>query len=261
MLGAHIDMEGLSEDMNDDESNDRLNFDDHPEFSHLPPQDPRRKTRRDVLRYINEFREKQSQHELYIDLIGNKVGNAYAEYLLDNRPDNDELKKIMEKNLFVGDEVECLVGEAYLDFDSSNDDKEIPECFKDAHGLLFELEEESKIILSDKYTHVAIGLAFNKEQVKIVELYFRKSIVVHRIAGTQDEGVEIQGQMLRNADKKYDVGVYALRIAALKNIKKDVVITGPPGIEFDDSSKRFTVVFPGPLDVFYSDEEKILELY
>lgn len=254
-------MEEISDDLNDEDSNEELNFSNHPEFAHLPPLDPRRKTRRDVLKSINDLREKDNKGELAVDLMGNKVGNTYAEYLLDNRPDSEELKRIMENHMFVGEEVECLVGEAYLDLDASNDEKEIPECFMDAHGLLFELEEELKIILSDKYSHVAVGLAFNKEQVKIVELFFRKSIAILQVAGTEDEGVEIQGQMIRNSDKKYDVGVYAVRIASLKNLKKDIVITGPPGIQFDESTKKFKVNFPGPLDVFYSDDEKLLEFY
>jgi len=154
-----------------------------------------------------------------------------------------------------------LIGEAYLDFDASNDDKEIPECYMDAHGLLFELHDDLQIILGEKYSHVAIGLAFNKEQVKIVELYFRKSIVVHQIEATEDEGIMIQGQMLRNAEKKYDVGVYAIRIVSPKNLKKDIVITGPSGIQFDQNTKKFTAKFKGPLDVLYSEDEKILELY
>jgi hypothetical protein len=251
----------MSDNMGDNESNEELNFANNPEFSHLPPLDPRRKTRRDILRSINELREKDSKLELNVDLTGNTVGNAYAEYLLDNRPNSEELKKIIEKHMFVGEEIECLIGEAYLDFDASNDEKEIPECFMDAHGLLFELEVEQKIITDAKYNHVAVGLAFNKEQVKVVELYFRKSIVIHQIAGTEDEGVEIQGQMLRNADSKYDVGVYAVRIASLKNLKKDIAITGPPGIQFDDATKKFIVTFPGPVDVFYGEDLKIIEMY
>ena len=71
----------------------------------------------------------------------------------------------------------------------------------DAHGLLFELQNELNVILSPKYSHIAIGLAYNKRQVKIVELYFRKSITVHNLSGAEDERVEIQGQMLPNEEK------------------------------------------------------------
>ena len=86
----------MSDNMGDNESNEELNFANNPEFSHLPPLDPRRKTRRDILRSINELREKDSKLELNVDLTGNTVGNAYAEYLLDNRPNSEELKKIIE---------------------------------------------------------------------------------------------------------------------------------------------------------------------
>jgi len=40
----------------------------------------------------------------------------------------------------------------------------------DAHGLLFELEHELNILLDPKFTHIAIGLAFTQNQVKVVEI-------------------------------------------------------------------------------------------
>lgn len=131
----------------------------------------------------------------------------------------------------------------------------------DAHGLLFELSKELNIILDAKYSHIAIGLAFNKQQVKIVEMYFKRSICINQLSGTSDEGVEVQGQLIPNEEKKYDMGLYAVRIASVKNLKKDLVLTGPVGIKFDASTQKFTVTFPGPLDVFYSDDEKIMEFY
>lgn len=244
-----------------DESETGLNFAANPEFAHFPPLDQWRKSRRDILNSINSIRQKDQKKELFIDLLGNKAANDYAEYLLDNRANPDELKNIIEKNLFVAKDVECLIGEAFLDMDASNDDKEIPECYMDAHGLLFELQDELNVILDGKYSHIAIGLAFDKRQVKVVELFFRKSITVPQLNGTESEGVEVQGMMLPNEEKKYDFGVYAVRIASLKNLKKDVALIGPPGIVFDQSTQKFTVTFPGPIDAFYSDDEKILELY
>ena len=259
--GMHQEMSEMHDDGIADESVDGLNFASNPEFAHLPPLDQWRKSRRDILKSINDLREKDHKKELFVDLLGNKAANEYAEFLLDNRQNSDELKKIMEQNLFVAKDAECLIGEAFLDLDASNDDKEIPECYMDAHGLLFELQDELNVILSSKYSHIAIGLAYDKRQVKIVELYFRKSINIYQLSGTEDEGVEVQGQMLPNEEKKYDFGVYAVRIASLKNLKKDVVIVGPPGIKFDQNTQKFSVTFPGPIDAFYSDDEKILEMY
>ena len=257
----HQEVSEMQEDRIGDESEEGLNFASNPEFAHLPPLDQWRKSRRDIVKSINDFREKDQKKELFVDLVGNKAANEYAEFLLDNRQSSDELKRIMEQHLFVAKDADCLIGEAFLDLDASNDDKEIPECYMDAHGLLFELQDELNVILSSKYTHIAIGLAYDKRQVKIVELFFRKSITVYQLSGTEDEGVELHGQMIPNEEKNYDFGVYAVRIAALKNLKKDVVIVGPPGINFDQNTQKFTVTFPGPLDAFYSDDEKILELY
>lgn len=49
----------------------------------------------------------------------------------------------------------------------------------DAHGLLLELEHESGVLADAKNTHIGIGFAFNKEQVKVVEIVSEKPIMVN----------------------------------------------------------------------------------
>jgi len=63
----------------------------------------------------------------------------------------------------------------------------------DAHGLLFELEHELNILLDPKFTHIAIGLAFTQNQVKVVEIVSWKEIRVQTLSATADEGVEVKG--------------------------------------------------------------------
>jgi hypothetical protein len=59
-----------------------------------------------------------------------------------------------------------------------------------------------------------------------------------------------------------DSGLYAARIAVIKNMKKDIKVVGPPNIQFDKNTKSFIINIEGPVEnVFYSDEAKILEIY
>lgn len=69
------------------------------------------------------------------------------------------------------------MGEAFYDTETG-DEEELQDVFMDAHGLLFELEMELTELLDPKYTHIAIGLAFTQNQVKVVEILSRKEIRV-----------------------------------------------------------------------------------
>ena len=58
------------------------------------------------------------------------------------------------------------------------------------------------------------------------------------------------------------VGLYAARIASLRNLKKDIKVVGPPNIQYDKSTRSFIINIDGPLEnVFYSDDPKVLEIY
>lgn len=59
-----------------------------------------------------------------------------------------------------------------------------------------------------------------------------------------------------------DVGIYAARVSAVKNQKKDIKLVGPPNIQFDKHTKNFIISINGPVEnLFYSDDVKILEIY
>lgn len=74
---------------------------------------------------------------------------------------------------------------------------------------------------------------------------------------SEDGGIDVRGMML-NAD----VGIYAARVMASKNAKKDLKLVGPPNIQFDKNSKAFIISIEGPVDnLFYSDDPKMLEIY
>jgi len=85
-----------------------------------------------------------------------------------------------------------IVGEAFYDADTG-DEEELMDVFMDAHGLLFELEHELNILLKDSFNHIAIGLAFTNNQVKVVEILTRRELRVVSLSATSDEGVEVKG--------------------------------------------------------------------
>jgi len=51
----------------------------------------------------------------------------------------------------------------------------------DAHGLLLELEQELGMLVNQEYTHIGIGFAFDKTQVKVVELLSTKPIMINQV--------------------------------------------------------------------------------
>lgn len=114
-------------------------------------------------------REKDAPKVLPVtpDHIMQWVANEYAEHLLHNNNDPAILTEFINKYEAVGGadthakDYKCIFGEAYYDTETG-DEEELQDVFMDAHGLLFELEEELNILLDSKYTHIAIGLAFTQ---------------------------------------------------------------------------------------------------
>lgn len=74
----------------DDGADESLNFDENPEFAHLPPLDKRRKIRREIVKTINDVREAYQAPSIYVDSFANKAATEYAEWLLQNADSNDK---------------------------------------------------------------------------------------------------------------------------------------------------------------------------
>lgn len=75
--------------MNQDESEQSLNFDQDPQYANLPPLDKMRKVRREVLRTINELRGKYPNSiPLNYDEYANYAAEEYANFLLTERENN-----------------------------------------------------------------------------------------------------------------------------------------------------------------------------
>ena len=95
----------------------------------------------------------------------------------------------------------------------------------DAHGLLLELEYELKVLADPKNTHIGIGFAMDKYQVKVVELVSQKDIKIDYVQPTDDEGVEAKGTQLNR-----ETGIYAARLVKQNKMTKDIVAVGPANI-------------------------------
>lgn len=160
----------------------------------MPPLDRMRKIRRDIIKTINDYREADQQLGVYVDILLNRAAAEYAEYLLDSDEDPNVLKEILNKHMIVGD-VTALVGFSNLE-DEDNDDKILYNEFMDAHGLLCELEEDKEKLMFPKYTHIGVGFAWNRAQVKVVEFLIEKPLMINQLSESEDGGVEVRGSML-----------------------------------------------------------------
>jgi hypothetical protein len=98
---------------------------------------------------------------------------------MNNHEDEEQAQKIC-KDLHVVGAVIPLVGFAILEEDEDHQTS-LHEQLMDAHGLLLELEYELKILADPLNSHIGIGFAFNKEQVKVVEIVTAKTIMVHNL--------------------------------------------------------------------------------
>ena|ERR1712025_853470 len=104
----------------------------------------------------------------------------------------------------------------------------------DAHGLLLELEMELKVLADADNTHIGIGFAMDKNQVKVVEIVTANPIMVSNLQESPDGGVAVRGTVI---NKK--VGLYAARLVAAGKMAKDIKAVGPGHIVYDSGSGLF----------------------
>ena len=81
----------------------------------------------------------------------------------------------------------------------------------------------------------------------VVEFYSVKIVTITQLTESEDGGVDIRATMLSS-----EVGLYAARIASIKNLKKNLKISGPPNIQYDKATRIFIISVEGPSDgLFY----------
>jgi hypothetical protein len=91
----------MMDDENDGygEEEEELNFEDNPEYAHLPKLDTMRKIRREIMRTINDVRLAHDAPGIFLDPFANKAANEYANYLMENPEDEEKAKQICSEFL------------------------------------------------------------------------------------------------------------------------------------------------------------------
>ena len=81
----------------DEEDADSFGFDNDPQYADYPPLDYRRKVRREIMKTINELREKFQHPSVNLDPLTNRAADAYAEFLLRESENEEALSTICEE--------------------------------------------------------------------------------------------------------------------------------------------------------------------
>lgn len=152
-----------------------------------------------------------------------------------------------------------LQGIAYLEEDIVSKDLTKKDEYMDAHGLLLELQEEMGELTNKKYTHVGIGFAHNTQKVKVVELLTSKPLHISNVDKNEDGSTEVRGCMLDAG-----AGVYACRVVATSNMKKEIAVSGPALFDLNPETREFTANLKtqGNEGLFFNQEDpKYLEFF
>ena len=255
--------EGLDENPNDmgsekngsdffDEND--VNFEEIPGYAHLPPQDPWRKVKRELLKNLNLCREEESPNRspLHQELLSSEEIQEYVKKVFDDDDDPEQLSGSITYAKAVGKYSFCTAV-TFLEEDSGDINRLI-EPFLDAQGYLLETHRE--LLLGD-FNHVGIGLGVQGKRLVLVLAFAKKTPSISSINQSGDYLV-VTGKMLRN-----DVGVYAARIVDAGSMKEKVLV-GPHRISFDVSTSNFTITIPFPEGIEHGPEGKgknFLEIY
>mmetsp|Transcript_9577 Transcript_9577/g.18670 ORF Transcript_9577/g.18670 Transcript_9577/m.18670 type:complete len:799 (+) Transcript_9577:1780-4176(+) len=222
-----------------------LDFGNMPEYAHLPPLDPWRKIRRDLLAAINQsrFEEKRFMemnkeedeidhlNSIYTDLLANEAAQEYARIVLEEDEDPEHLQELLNGSKSVG-RMTSITAITFLEDDSA-DPSVLKEAFLDNHGLLVEMHRD--LLLREDINHVGIGCALQDMRICLVYCFSVKPLTVTEIFESEEGGIEVQGIMLVK-----DVGLWAVRLVESMS-QKERLIVGPQHIDFKKKDLTFTV--------------------
>jgi Domain of unknown function (DUF4201) len=223
-----------------------VNFDDIPAYSYLPPQDPWRKVKRELIKNLNFCRQEGDSNKAKIDQewLASEGIQEYVKKVLEEDEDPEQLLPMIATTKAVG-EYSCCTAITYLEEDSG-DINHLIEPFLDAQGYLIEMHRD--LLLGD-YNHVAIGLGVQGKRLVLVLGFTKKDVGISTIDKSGDN-IVVTGKMLRN-----DLGVYACRIADTSSSKEKALI-GFDMISYDVVSSIFTINIPYPDGIEYGNEGK-----
>ena len=242
-----------SEDFEEPEDAE-VNFEEIPAYAHLPPLDPWRKVRRELIKAVNLSRQEEAVglETVYIDWLATEGCHDYTKLVLEDEEDEDQLLKMLSDSKAVG-EMKVCTALTLLEEDVS-EPKHLVEPFLDAHGLLMELNRE--MILDEGNTHVGIGLGVRDMRLCLVYAFSSKKVEVTAIQ--KAEGcIEVKGEVTAS-----EFGVYVGRL--VDSSMKEIAIVGPSEMSYEPNSKEFTIKIPSNTEIEYDDEgygKNFLEVY
>ena len=252
--GFHHDDDNSQEEGSDVFDESDVNFDDIPAYAHLPPQDPWRKVKRELMKNLNLCRteEDPDNGQLYQEWLCSESLQEYVKTVLEDDEDEEQLRAIASQSKAVGKYSFCTA--VTLLEEDSGDINHLIEPFLDAQGLLLETHRE--LILGD-FNHAAIGLGVQGKRLVLVLGFAKKTLTVNKIDKSGDD-IQIEGKMLRT-----EVGVYAARIVEITSMKEKALV-GPLNLSYDISSSTFTALIPYAEGIEYGPEGKgknFVEIY
>ena len=229
----------------------------------LPPE---RKIRYRLFKFINRMRDECHMAPYDIDLLANNLAMLYADYLLTNKENEEELKN-MANALNIKAEFKVSSLDSFIDSDNARPDinqmkkyMEFADEFYDVQATLIEFEEHCDNILSNTYNKVGIGIALNDMKVVVVDVFLRREVTVDSCSINPESGnIIIKGQL---ADEQY--GAYALRLVSPTNPNKTIVSISPQHItpaNVINKIRPFTAIFNNVEKILEDPEPKNIEIY
>lgn len=233
-----------------------IHFDEIPAFANLPPLDPWRKIRRELLKILNQSRHEEDPdlQEMHIDYLATEAAQEYAKYVLEEDEDDKILNDLIHNCKTVG-EIKSCIATTFLEEEAA-DPKHLVEPFIDAHGLLMELHRD--LIMDTVFNHVGIGLAVHGMRLVLIYCFSEKALVVNQIEEEEPGAIIIRGTMLRD-----NVGIYAVRIVETETAK-ELSLIGPTYIKADIQNGHFIANVTCEEGIRYDSEGKatnIIEYY
>ena len=229
----------------------------------LPPE---RKIRYRLFKFINRMRAECHMTPYHIDLIANNLAMLYADYLLNNKENEEELNN-MAKALNFKAEFKVSSLDSFIDSDGGRPDinamakyMEFADDFYDVQATLVEFEEHCDNILSDNFNKVGIGIALNDMKVVVVDVFLKREVTVDSCSINLENGsIIIKGELTNE-----QFGAYALRIISPSAPNKTIVHITPQHITPANISTKirpFTAVFNNVGKVLEDPEPKNIEIY
>ena len=229
----------------------------------LPPE---RKIRYRLFKFINRMRDECHMIPYDIDLLANNLAMLYANYLLTN-PENEDELKTMANALNIKADYKVSTLDSFIDSDNAHPDNnqmkkymEFADEFYDVQATLIEFEQHCDNILSNRYNKVGIGIALNDMKVVVVDVFLRREVTIDSCSINLESGnIIIKGQL---TDEQY--GAYALRLVSPTNPNKTIISISPQHItpaNVPNKIRPFTAIFNNVEKILEDPEPKNIEIY